>query len=50
MKRKAYRPKPINRNPLAAMRPAAPEASERVMARFRSALDAMASCRHPGEA
>ena len=48
--RKRYRPRPVNRNPLAAMRPAAPEAAARVMDRFRSALQAMAACRHPGEA
>lgn len=49
-KRSAYRPKRVISDPLTLLRPADPEASARVMARFYTALDAMARAQHPGEA
>lgn len=48
-KRSNYRPKPVMTNPLAAMRPAEPEARRRTMATFESAFMMMLCGQHPGE-
>lgn len=48
-KRSTYRPKPVLVNPLAAMAPAPQAERERLMARFRSALESIARGAHPGE-
>lgn len=49
-KRSRYRPKPVMTNPLAQMQPAPKQQRDRVMLRFLSALDSMASGSHPDEA
>jgi hypothetical protein len=49
-KRSTYRPKPVMTDPLSILRPADPARRAMVMARFLTALDAMASGQHPGEA
>ena len=49
-KRSAYRPKPVLLNPLAAMQPAPKAQRDAVMLRFTTALQEIASGRHPGEA
>jgi hypothetical protein len=47
-KRSCYRQRPVMGNPLALMRPADKAARDRVMARFLTALEAMARGEHPG--
>lgn len=49
-KRSAYRPGAVITNPLSLMRPASVHRRNAVLVRFLSALDAMASGQHPGEA
>lgn len=49
-KRSAYRPRPVMANPLAVFAPAPKAERDRLMTRFLTALHAMASGRHPGEA
>lgn len=49
-KRSTYRPKPVSLNPLGFMQPAPAADREAVMARFLTALDAMARGDHPGTA
>lgn len=48
-KRKAYRPKPVMQNPLAALRPASKQQRDAIVGRFRSSLLTMTAGRHPGE-
>jgi hypothetical protein len=48
--RKKYRPKPVISDPLSLLRAADPGRSRAVMARFQSALMAMAFGKYPGEA
>ena len=49
-KRSKYRPRSVITDPLSLMRPADPERKRSVMARFDSALLAIACGRHPGVA
>lgn len=48
-KRSSYRPKAVNPNPLAAMRPASKEKANRISLLFRTALQEIVAGRHPGE-
>ena len=49
-KRSAYRPKAVLTDPLSLLRPASREQRDAVMLRFTTALQEIASGRHPGEA
>lgn len=48
-KRSSYKPKAVNLNPLAAMRPASKEKANRISLAFHTALQGIVAGRHPGE-
>lgn len=49
-KRSTYRPRPVLTNPLQLLQPAPKTDREAIMVRFMTALEAVASGSHPGEA